>query len=247
MDQNTIKSKKLNRVYRILFVLFFGMVGIGTWYYVKQREKKDVGPEDSKKGVQRHGITYKRIDTTVDVDFRKNTPLTSVEKGLLAELKLCDATGKSESLLPCSEKAFDFIQIHTKNGIQDCFLLVENARGFVDQDSKWARRRILIYERGKDKKLICVNRFKAHLTEVREREGVAYKDLLLRFRDRRGVIYYCLFEWINGKYTFKRCEELYQEGKTENNRIEKGFVRLDKIDSISNLVKEVLEDEQYLF
>jgi len=55
MDQNTNKSKKQNTDYRILFVLLFGMVGIGTWYYVKQREKIDVKPEGSKNGVQRHG------------------------------------------------------------------------------------------------------------------------------------------------------------------------------------------------
>ena len=82
MEQNSNESKKLNRVYRILFVLLFGMVGIGTWYYIKQREKIEVKPKGSSNGVQRHGLSYKRIDTTVDVDFRKNTPLTSVEKGL---------------------------------------------------------------------------------------------------------------------------------------------------------------------
>ncbi|MFM7565955.1 MAG: hypothetical protein ACKO4K_04355 [Flavobacteriales bacterium] len=247
MKQPSKKPNNLKKWYSLLAVALLLMLGVLVWFLMLRKAEGD-GPETPNSGgIQRHGVNYKKIDTTVDVDFRKNPPLTLVEKGLLAELKICDTTGKSESLLPCSEKAFDFIQIHAKKGINDCFLLVENSRGFVDKDSKWARRRILIYERGKDKKLICVNRFKAHLTEVREREGVAFKDLLLRFRDRQGVIYYCLFEWVNGRYALKKCEELYQEGKTAKNRVEKGFIRLDKIDSISNLVKGVLEDEQYIY
>lgn len=242
-NQSQGRKKALGGIFIAILLLF----GICIWYFFFRNEKQGTGNGGATNGVVRHGVTYKSIDTSVDVDFRKNAQLTKLEKGLLAELKLCDSTGKSESLLPCSEKAFDFIPIHISKGINDCFLLIENARGFVDQDSKWARRRILIYERGNDKKLICVNRFKAHLTEVRVREGTTYKDLLLRFRDRKGVIYYCLFEWINGRYAFKKCEELYQEGKTENNRVEKGFVRLDKIDSVSTMVKEILEDEQYIF
>ena len=51
MEQNSNESKKLNKVYRILFVLLFGMVGIGTWYYIKQREKieKEINKQSAKK------------------------------------------------------------------------------------------------------------------------------------------------------------------------------------------------------
>ena len=51
MEQNSNESKKLNKVYRILFVLLFGMVGIGTWYYIKQREKieKEINKQPAKK------------------------------------------------------------------------------------------------------------------------------------------------------------------------------------------------------
>jgi len=98
-------------------------------------------------------------------------------------------------------------------------------------------RRLVVFER-QNKKLIKVNGFIGYIIE-RRKTNSAYDDIVIRFferYDRQKYFYHCLFTWKNNKYQYVNCEEINDQK-----------IKVPLQDSVSNVVKQILIDKQYLF
>jgi hypothetical protein len=178
------------------------------------------------------------VDNTISTDFNLNNFTAGVEEGLLKEIRLCDPNAKTDddpAHPSCSPRFFRFFQLTKSRPMKDGFILLTKAgvNGFPI-------RRIYIFEREKGE-LIKVNGFNGNLIERRPSKS-GYDDLVIRFPDNieNDLIYYnCLFQWKNGTYEYKYCEEI-DEGMPR--KVKKEF-----IDSMGGVIKGILDKNNMLF
>ena len=178
------------------------------------------------------------VDNTLSTDFNSNKFSSDIEAKLLKELKICNPKAPSDTseLNPgCSPKFFRFFKLSKKIKLNDGFMLLVKAgvNGFP-------LRRFLIFER-ENGQLVKLNGFNGNLIEQRPTAS-GYDDLIIRFPENAegSLIYFnCLFSWENGKYEYKYCEEIDENGPAK--------ILPQYRDSMAIEIKKVLVKNNMLF
>ena len=177
-------------------------------------------------------------DNTISTDFNTNNFGSQTEVNLLKELKICNPNAADDSdriNAGCSPKLFKFFPLTKKTSLNDGFMLLIKAgvNGFPI-------RRFLIFER-ENGQLIKLNGFNGNLIERRPAAS-GYDDLVIRFPENAegSLIYFnCLFSWENGKYEYKYCEEIDENGPAR--------IKAEFRDSMAVEIKKVLNQNNMLF
>lgn len=194
------------------------------------------GKDDDSPKIVHHSKPVK--DNSISTDFNSNTFDSDVEVKLLKELKICNAEKGSDTnrLNPgCSPKFFRFFKLAKNIPLNDGFMVLVKAgvNGFP-------LRRLLIFER-ENGQLIKLNGFNGNLIEQRP-SPTGYNDLVIRFPDNQdgSLIYFnCLFQWKEGKYEYRYCEEIDENGPAK--------VKPEFRDSMGVEIKKILDKNNMLF
>lgn len=177
-------------------------------------------------------------DNTISTDFTTNTFSGKEEAKLLKELNICNPEADSDTseLNPsCSPKFFRFFKLAKNIKLNDGFILLVKAgvNGFP-------LRRVLVFER-ENGGLVKLNGFNGNLIE-RRKSPTGYDDLVLRFPDNQDgqLIYFnCLFQWEKGRYEYKYCEEIDENGPAK--------IKAEYRDSMAIEIKKILDKNNMLF
>ncbi len=214
----------------IVAVVFFGALSIFMWQGCNRQTE-----EDDDLGIIKQPLV---VDNTISTDFGTNTFSSGVEAKLLKELKICNpkAVSDTSELDPaCSPKFFRFFKLAKNIKLNDGFMLLVKAgvNGFP-------LRRLLVFER-ENGNLVKLNGFNGNLIE-RRNSATGYDDLIIRFADNQdGMLIYfnCLFQWENGRYEYKYCEEIDENGPAR--------IKAEFRDSMGVEIKKILDKNNMLF
>ena len=221
-----VRSRKL--FYRRGIILLASIIGVGLLYYLV--------PSKLKKPV----VAPPKIiaNEVISTDFKVNTFTEGTETSLLQEIGICDSLEQNPNLYPCSPNLFKFFKLNQKKSLKDGFIVVINSDLYREPNTVFASRRILIYEREAGY-LVCLNKMKGDIIEMRASKNSYYKDLIIRFRQTKyNEAYHCLYQWKKGRYEFVRCEELFSDYC-------KGKVKQELMDSVSIEVNKKLIEEGF--
>lgn len=176
---------------------------------------------------------------TVEKPFQKESFTEVTESELLNELNICD-TGADSLFTPCSAKYFTLKSFRKDKELKDAFILqVRGGVRLVGEPEPFPVRRLLIFERENDK-LVRVNGFVGDLDSF-ERSGTDIDNIIVAFYDPQDdVMFHCLFEWENRKYSFKEVVSIDVGSGPKP-------VKKDQLESVSNEVYQLLMDKSMIF
>ena len=123
---------------------------------------------------------------------------------LLHELNICDPNQlnlNNADTPACDPKFFKLFTFEDGKSMHDSFLLLARAG-----THGYGLRRLYVFQRVNDQ-LVQVNRFMANLIEKRKTQSGTW-DLILRFTDGEQNFFNCLYSWKEGKYQFKKVEQI---------------------------------------
>lgn len=226
MKSTEENNKKIRRRRGIILLLSLILVALVVILTPKENATPDTNqPKD---------IAHKE-HKEISTDYSLNRFTEGTERGLLQEIGICDTMNVVENNLDvpaCSPRFFRFFTLKNSTPLKSGFMLL--IRSGVNA---FPTRRLVVFER-QNKKLIKVNGFIGYIIE-RRKTNSAYDDIVIRFferYDRQKYFYHCLFTWKNNKYQYVNCEEINDQK-----------IKVQLQDSVSNVVKQILIDKQYLF
>jgi len=226
MQPTEEKNKKIRKRRGIILLLSIVLVALVVIFTPK--EKTDIPKAKPTVAAPKE---HKEIST----DYSLNRFTEGTEKGILQEIGICDTMNVVENNLDvpaCSPRFFRFFTLKNNTPLKSGFMLL--IRSGVNA---FPTRRLVVFER-QNKKLIKVNGFIGYIIE-RRKTNSEYDDIVIRFferYDRQKYFYHCLFTWKNHKYQYVNCEEINDQK-----------IKVQVQDSVSNVVKQILIDKQYLF
>jgi hypothetical protein len=218
-------SKKKRIIYIILAVSLGGIIAL---YFQNKDSIRSID-----QNIQNERNEPKIVE--ISTDFNLNVFDYGNEQKLLKELKICDSTIKEDTSLicpSCSPRFFRFFPLKKNKPLNEGFILLvrSGVNGFPV-------RRLLVFERSNGK-LVNTNRFIGYIIQKRKNSN-KYDDIVVRFFERyenQKYFYHCLYSWENGKYEFKRCEEINGER-----------IKPELIDSVSIEVLKILNEKNLVF
>lgn len=176
-----------------------------------------------------------------DFEFDEKQFKDSISLEILKELDICDLNFNDSSMYaPCTPEFFQIYPFDPNRSIKDAFILyVKAAIPLKGQPLLLPVRHVIVFEREKGS-LVRVNGFRGEMVEMREKSNGS-KDLVVAlYLTGDETLFDCVFEYKDGKYSFKNVEALdWGEGLRK--------VREDMRDSVSREVYNDLMAKQLIF